>query len=588
MPLALGIHCNHDASVALCNERKVLFSIAEERIANIKHYAGFPFRALKRLFEYTGIDANDVDFVAFSSQRIFYPEHKKTYFILLDGSKRIISDKDRIDKKNDIFAGIAYPKFESQFSNRHWSLYKDLMQELGLLQPRIKHFSVAHHRAHASAAFRMSSVEKGCVLTLDGVGDGVAGTIYSGNPDGSLVLHRSTISVDSLGAFYQAATDCLGFLPVDGEHKTMGLAAHYNNEIDSKNWSDVIKVVDGRMESLIPWSWKLYNGPALPDNSENPIGSAVYPQRFVFLVNKYGSEWFASHVQNNCERAILEYVRAGMKLSQSKNIFCSGGVFLNVKANLFVSEKLCPTHFFVLPDAGDSGLACGAAIEALFQENFLSNGHIEWSPFSGDSYNHKEISSCLLPEHGKNITLGPLTSRLVGKELAEGKIIGVFQGRMEFGPRALGNRSILADPRDVHIRERVRQLKRSESFVPYAPSLLKTDCHQYYDSPCDCRFMTFAVRCFQNVREIIPAVVHIDGTMRPQVVSDQDNSWLYSVLNEFKKITGIGTLLNTSFNSHGSPIVGSPQYAIKNLLNGLVDGLAIGDYYVKRNSKKPL
>ena len=585
MTLVLGIHCNHDASVAICDGNRLIFSISEERLTNVKHYAGFPVKALERAFQYTGLDSKDIDCIAFTSHRVFFPEHKNSYLVSLDGSKTRVSLAHRERMRELIQAGKVYPEICSgQFVDRHWLNNKEVMYDLGLFRPHIRHYSITHHLAHASAAFRMSFLEAASVLTLDGVGDHISGTIYSGRPDGSLHLLRSSTSRNSLGAFYQAATDSLGFVPVDGEHKTMGLAAYFTNQSVSSFWKDFVITKDGVLKSIHKWRWKPYSPNFITLKSQNPLGSAVPLDIFRTFIDQYGKEWFAFHVQNNCQRTMCEYVHDGMRICGSNSICCAGGVFLNVRANLHIREQLDPENFFVLPDATDSGLSSGAAIETLFQERALCSEKISWSPYIGDSYTDQEVKYYLSSFANMPLSIRHLSPELVADEISKGKIVGTFIGRLEFGPRALGNRSLLADSRSIAVRERLRRMKKSEDFVPYAPVILDSDAYNYYDSPDDLRYMTFAVRASRIAIEKVPAVVHIDGTMRPQVVSATDNLWLYKVLIAFKQITGVGVLLNTSFNSHGKPIANSPEIAIKNLFGGIIDSLAIGQYLINIKS----
>ena len=201
MTLAIGIHCNHDASVVLCSEHNVIVSIAEERLSGIKHYTGFPHRALKRVVQYAGITEKDVDILAFSGANLFIPEHRESWIVDLTGTRKVPDECSRKAQSELITKGYAYPSICSgPFSGRHWSRHIGLLQKLGLMRPSVKHYSVAHHRAHASAAFRLSSCDIACVLTLDGVGEGVSGTIYRGEPDGTLSLMRMSASKHSLGA----------------------------------------------------------------------------------------------------------------------------------------------------------------------------------------------------------------------------------------------------------------------------------------------------------------------------------------------------------------------------------------------------
>jgi carbamoyltransferase len=261
---------------------------------------------------------------------------------------------------------------------------------------------------------------------------------------------------------------------------------------------------------------------------------------------------------------------------------------LNVKANAAIRDQLKPSRFFVYPDSADSGLAVGAALEALHQAGALA-GPIELAtPYLGHGYTDDEIDARLRPFADRHrLRVVEASCDGLAAELAAGKVIGTFQGRLELGPRALGNRSVLADPRSTAIKDRINGiLKGRDPFVPFAPMLLAGDAHLYWGGPADYRYMTFAVEASEYARRETPAAVHADGTMRPQVVAPEDNPWAHRLLEAFKRRTGIGLLINTSFNRHGLPMVGSPEDALEHLARGWVDGVALGKWYVEREDAR--
>jgi carbamoyltransferase len=283
------------------------------------------------------------------------------------------------------------------------------------------------------------------------------------------------------------------------------------------------------------------------------------------------------------EENLLRLADDAMKITGVRNLAVAGGVMLNVKANSRIRDQLRPDKYFVYPDAADSGLAVGAALEALHVCGFNARMSIE-TPYLGTSYSDQDIAKCL--ERYDDIEIeeaGTWLPKRVAKELRKGMVIGTFQGRLEMGPRALGNRSVIADPRNAKVKDRINDiLKGREWFVPFAPIVLEDEANKYWEGSIDYRHMTFAVEASKHAKSVVPGVVHVDGTMRPQVVNQKTNRWVFDVLSAFRELTGVGVLINTSFNRHGLPIVGCPDAAVLHLRSGWVYALAIGGYYVKR------
>jgi carbamoyltransferase len=604
-PIAVGINCAHDASVAVCSPAGILCAIQEERITRLKHHYGFPVRALETALASCSLSARDVGFVAFSTQTVLFPEQPALAVILADG--RLLSRQEArarggwlrsmlrhgldalgLSSLENVLRAARVRLLDRQmwagFADRHYSHYSRYLSDLGLISGRVMHYYIAHHRAHAASAFRLSGMDDACVVTLDGKGDGLSGAIYRGYGDGRLVLLRRSLSSDSLGALYQAATEALGFVPVDGEYKTMGLAALGAPNGRPNPFVGCVRVRDGVLASSMAWKYRSFNAHNPDRRVPNPIASVSQTEQFKRLLDTMEPEQFAYFAQDALEGAMLNYARDSMRLTASTAIAAAGGVMLNVKGNSLIRDKLRPSAYFVFPDSADSGLAAGAALEALHQSGHLTHPKELGSPYLGHSFDEATIERELWRYRERHSLL--VTSadpEHIAEQLVRGCVIGTFQGRLEIGPRALGNRSVLADPRALETKNRINLiLKGREWFVPFAPVLLDSDAHLYWDGSTDYRYMTFAVQASRYARDTVPAVVHVDGTMRPQVVSPHVNRWLHEVLSSFKRRTGVGVLINTSFNRHGLPIVGAPADALDHLVNGWVDGLAIGRWYVER------
>jgi len=592
-PVALGVHWSHDAAVSICTPDGIVFSLAEERIVRIKHYYGFPIQAIRVALEFCGLSGRDIDLFAFSAKKPMFTHHRRYAVVGMAGLHSTVAEP----VEPSVSAPVIPPGLNMDgtpldwqwrgFESRHPLQFVKELEELGFFHPRMKCYYVAHHRAHAASAFRFSGFDEACVLTLDGKGDGLSATISHGHPDGRLDLRRSSRRGASIGTFYQAVTEALGFVPVDGEFKTMGLAAAGRADGSPNPFAGLITVHDGVLQGDPGWEFRDYNA-VHPDKAvDNPISSIRQAGDYERLLAVTSPEQVAHHAQALCEEVMLEFTRQALAITGQKRVAAAGGVMLNVKANAAIRDTLglAPEDFFIFPDSPDSGLAAGAAMEALFHEGAVHTPVALGSPYLGHSYHDEEIRSVLegSRDRCRVVDCGSQSAEVTAEKLASGIVIGTFQGRLEMGPRALGNRSVLADPRDISIKERINALlKGREWFVPFAPIVLDDDAHLYWHGSTDYRYMTFAVTATPYAHATVPAVVHIDGTMRPQVVTAAGNPWLHAVLRAFKQRTGVGVLVNTSFNRHGHPIVGSPADALLHLQNGWVDALILGAWFVER------
>jgi carbamoyltransferase len=590
-PIALGLHWAHDAAVSVCTPDGILFSVAEERLVRTKHYYGFPMTAIRTALTACGLTGADVDLFAFSARKPFFPHHRHYRVVSMAGLESEVFDPEAVGKPGPVVSeGMARPgkpldrQWEG-FASRHWAQYTQELEALGFFHPRMRCYYVEHHRAHAASAFRLSGMDEACVLTLDGKGDNLCATISHGHSDGRMDVVRVSPKEASLGAFYQAVTEALGFVPVDGEFKTMGLAAAGEGFGGVSPFAGTVRVVDGVLQSTTEWTYRNFNE-AHPEKAvNNPLSSVTQAEEYEALLETMSPQQMAYCAQSLCEDVMLEFARQGLALTGARRLACAGGVMLNVKANgrILQTLGLMPDDYFVFPDAADSGLAAGAAMEALFQEGALSHAVALATPYLGPEYGEEEMCEALDRPGLQRTNGGANSADVLAGHLADGLVVGTFQGRLEMGPRALGNRSVLADPRDVAVKQRINGLlKGREWFVPFAPIVLEEDAHLYWDGSLSYPYMTFAVAATPYARECVPAVVHLDGTLRPQVVTRASNPWLHEVLLAFRARTGVGVLINTSFNRHGHPIVCAPKDAVMHLENGWVDALAMGPWFVTR------
>ena len=581
--LALGIHFGHDASVSICSPEGVLFSLQEERVSRIKHHCGFPTRGLELALARYGQLGQDIPIVAFSTSDVILPEHRTAWLVPADGVRTRVGAANADGQRLATIRDKVHRTW-NEFASRHWCEHVDWMEQAGLLRGAVAHYYVAHHRAHASSAFRLCGVADApvTVLSCDGKGDGLSAAIYRGDRDGRLTYLRGSTPQHSVGMFYQAITEALGFVPVDGEYKTMGLAAFGAANGRANPFDGTVSVADGVLASRISWQAAPYNDRHPETRVDNPIGSVIQADDFRRMLESYSEQDLAYFAQAHFEEVMLALAADAMRLAESRHLAAAGGVMLNVKANALIRDRLQPSSFFVYPDSADSGLAAGAALEALHHHGAMTSPLTFTNPYLGHEFDDAAVQTALARWRSQHpLIIAEVTPSDVAAEVERGAIIGTFQGRLECGPRALGNRSVVADPRRIDVKDRLnRLLKGREPFVPFAPSLLEGDAHLYWDGPIDYPFMTFAVRASEYARQTVPAVVHVDGTLRPQVVNEQRNARYTALLRAFKQLTGVGVLLNTSFNRHGHPIVGSPDDALRHLVNGWVEGVWINRWYV--------
>jgi len=559
MTVVLGVHSGHDAGAALVIDGKVVAAASEERFKRIKHCSDFPDASIRYVLREAALGPSNIDYVAQTDQTSLVE--------LLVKQIKPYGLPWFINK----VTGLMYNKAKKEM----YSLYKrqkkptfvgdvDFLRKIGISAKRI---AINHHLAHAASAYRTSGFKKATVITLDGAGELFAGTVYIGNNGEMKKVSESFVNGGSLGLFYAAVTYGLGFKINDGEGKTMGLAAYGD---PNPAYNDLVKfapILSGsEFKNGFIWHFDIKY---LPNKL---VCAPIEPQHISALIHKYGYENVAAAAQKILEENVSHLVQNVFDQTGISKIAAAGGVFLNVKANKKIVEN---EHI--------SDLALGAALEAYHQITGDCINYKMGDAYLGSQYTNEEILNELKNSKGieyeKTSDVPGTTSDL----LQDGKVVGWFQGRMEWGPRALGNRSVLADPRNVDVKDRLNQiLKKRDWFMPFAPSILEEQCEKYIKDYVYSPFMLLAFDVDKKLQKDIPAVIHVDGTARPQGVTKKANPLYYDLIKEFYKDTGIPMILNTSFNKHGLPIVESPRDAINHLNWGCMDLLIIGNYIVSR------
>lgn len=557
----------HNSSAALLEDGKIVAAAEEERFTREKFTGDFPVEAVRYCLAQGNIDLDAVDYVAFYwnpfsglAQRIgmmarHFP-HSLGFFAKKDARDVAV--------RGDIGAW--------------WNMVKVstiTRQAIGAPAARFQRIFVDHHLAHAASAYYLSPWQEASILSLDGTGEWTTTLMARGT--GNTIRGISQVAYPhSLGVLYGAITQFLGYTIYQDEWKVMGLAA-----CGSPRQADKVRRLITSRDGTFRLDLRYFNfqyadkgfwyGPRFvdlfgpPRSPDEPIDS----ERFADL---------AASFQLVTEEAGLSLVRHLLKLSGGCRKLCmAGGVALNAVLNGKILAETDVEELFVQPAAGDAGAALGAA---LYVHHALKNG--PRSPpmrhaYFGPEYRESDIRDALR-EGGLSFEKPDGIEKCAARLLAEGKVLGWFQGRMEFGPRALGNRSILADPRRSEMKDTLNaKVKFRESFRPFAPAILAERAHEYFERRGSFPFMTVVLPVKAEKQASIPAVTH-QGSGRLQTVEREVNPRLYKLLEEFCAITGQPVLLNTSFNLQGEPIVCTPADAVSTFLKSGLDILVMGDY----------
>ena len=559
----LGVHIGHDSSAALVVDGRIVADVAEERFTRIKHYAELPIHAVDYCLRSQGITVADLDAVA-------------------------VPAKGGMPALNFLFelSGAREEKFTRK--RQALELVRHVLKKRAVRPPLyVKNFPlpgrteiihVEHHLAHAASAYYTSGRrEKQLIVTIDGSGDHVSGGVWRGQ-DGRITPLHTFPNDGSLGWFYGNVTEALGWWHGDGEGKTMGLAPYgdhtkcqgvLNKFTPKYDKGDLVEPHDFGRKGF--WNdagavhWHFDEACEIRD-----------------LVHKYGRENIAAEAQRVLEEQVKQIIYPWLEREGTRDLSAAGGVMLNVKLNqrLWESGRIARHHTY--PNAGDSGLAAGAALYAYFCANPGAPIHAVEDLYWGPEYSNVEIEEALQLRRLEYRRVDNVAEFVAGK-LAVGKICAWFQGRMESGPRALGARSILMNTARPENKDVLNaRVKFREGFRPFCPSLLWERKDDYLEHPRDEFFMITSFTCTSAKRSCVPAVVHADATLRPQTVKREFAPSFWQLLTEFEKLTGEGLLLNTSFNIMGEPIVNHPREAIRCFHDNGLDVLAIGDFVLEK------
>jgi len=576
----VGINAYHgDASAAFVGDGRLLAAAEEERFNRIKHSAGFPTEALRYVVAESGVRPDEI--AAFAIARAPWA---------------------RCVQK--LWHGLRMPtgavhRLKAQRAFR--TIENDLARSLGTGRRPIV-YRVEHHKAHLASSFFVSPFDQAALFSVDGLGD-FASTMW-GIGRGNHIESLGAVSFpDSLGFAYTALTHYLGFPKYGDEYKVMGLASYGEPEFLDLMREVVVTGNRHRIEFRLAPEFFTHQrgGIATVWNAGEPQVARIYSDELIHRLGKPRGcdepiephhKNIAASIQARLEEIVLDCLRKLQRLTGLRKLCMAGGVAFNCVTNGRIVSETGFDEIYIQPAAGDAGLAIGAAMFAWHQMLGKPRSFVMENAYWGPEFSRSEIRSaigtcaseldgagCRVCEIGDENVL----CRTTAHEIAKGKVIGWFQDRMEWGPRALGNRSIVCDPRRAEMREVLNgKIKRREAFRPFAPSILEEAAGEYFYDSQPSPFMLRACQVRPEKRSVIPATTHVDGTGRVQTVNREQNPRFYKLIREFERQTGVPVLLNTSFNE-SEPIVCRPQEALECFLRTKMDLIVLGNTLIRRD-----
>ena len=570
--LGLGGPYYHDSSACLAKDGEIVAFVEEERFTRRKQNLHSRSCALSTAYCLSAgrIKANELTEIAYG-RNLSWPEPKET-----------IEDE---------------------------KIIQELLGETAFIGPMPKRVRVVrHHLAHAASTFYPSGFADAAVLVVDGAGDGVSTSIFRGSADGLQLIKEFKLT-QSLGWFYETAAEHIGLGRFSGSGKLMGLAAYglprfdlgfIEEKVDgyrinlekfglspdeSMQGDNADLSYYGRMKEAYRLAFESIGVPYQQGIRQYDPHSGRWENQ-----NEYGGivRDFAASVQKKLERCLVQLAQFAMRAVGSQNLCIAGGVGLNCTANGVLQRESGATQFFVQPVSNDAGIAIGAALEISRQLCILPQQRLPMRNAAlGPCFSNDSVGK-LLSDIGLSYEyLGEGLPSRVAESIVRGAVVGWFDGSCEAGPRALGQRSILADPRSTAVRDRInRDIKRREMWRPLAPSMLRSASDFLVKEARTADFMIIAYAASEMAHKAIPGVIHVDGSLRPQIIEDDSSTPYAQLLREFAKITGIGALLNTSFNHEAEPIVCSPMDALRTFFSTPIDELAIQGHLVRKDRQR--
>lgn len=565
----LGINAYHgDSAAAIMQDGRLLAAVEEERINRVKHWAGLPIGSVKFCLDSAGIKLQDLDFIAVS--RDPWARFHKKLFRSVASSPNPGFLKER---------GLNFKKI--------WALKNDLAAAFGISKKEIKAklVNVEHHRSHLASSFFVSPFDAAAVVSIDGFGDFASTMIGIGR--GNQIKIIDTVEFPhSLGIFYTALTQFLGFWNYGDEYKVMGLAA-FGQPIYLEQMRKIVKFKNNGLFEL-NYSYFLHQTLSTEMSwlNQGPKVGKLFSDKLNRLVGEVNQADLAASVQAMYEEAFFHVLNHLYQRTKIPKLALAGGCVQNSSANGKITMRTGFKEVYVPPVAHDAGTAVGSAFYVWNQVLKYPRSFVMDSPYWGMEFSESEIEKQLTGHHLKYQKLPDKELFMkTAKLLASGLIVGWFQGKTEFGPRALGNRSILASPQRAATKDILNaQIKHREPFRPFGCSVLQESAADYFEGIGSDPFMSRTYRIRPEKKKFIPAVAHVDGTSRVQTVSKKINSRFWHLINAFAETTGVPVLLNTSFNDN-EPIVHQPGEAMDCFLRTGMDALVVENYLLLRHEQ---
>jgi len=557
--ITLGINYNktHDSAACIVRDGEVLFAVAEERLSRIKHDASFPRMAIQACLDFADVRADQLDEVCFGWTRAGAGFRHDLKCLATGGLP--------LTYLNVVTTTIYFLSMWHQESGA-----KRFRELFGGAKVRMRF--VDHHLSHAISAYAYSGFEDAAVVVMDGRGAWEATSIWHGSK--GRLQHVATIPFpDSLGLFYSEFTSYLGFQRNSDEWKVMGLAPYGAPGVKLEAF-----IEPEAAPYRVNYKRLFGNGNGSFSGMTSLLGPARAPESEIDERHKN----VAYAVQDACELAMMNVVRLAVEKTGCRNLCLAGGVALNSKGNGKIAASGLVDKIFVQPAASDDGVALGAALAPYLENGGRLPNTAMRHAYLGPSFDDAAIETALRT-YKLSYTRLDDPAATAAELLSQRKILGWFQGRMEFGPRALGSRSILADARDPEMNAKVNNaVKFREWWRPFAPSLKKEAAAEYLESVTDSPFMILTAQVRPEKRGVIPSVTHVDGSARPQTVEKEINPLYWRLLDEFEKRTGVPVIMNTSFNLRGEAIVHTPTDAVRTFFSSGMDALVIGSFLVEK------
>ncbi|MCB9252286.1 MAG: hypothetical protein H6605_07440 [Flavobacteriales bacterium] len=599
----LGINFGHDSSACLTVNSKIVIAIEEEKMSRIKQDHGWPEHAIQKIFKSTGLKPSDIDVVAFGGTSY---ENNGANEIKFRFSKDPAFKKLEVRDRILTYYGVK----KSTISSQNQTLFEEEIKKKGFSKASVVFYN--HHLCHAYSAFYAAPFISDLIITADGFGDMEAFNYYGFNEkDGIYPIQINDYS-KSIGQFYSSITKLLGFRPMRHEGKITGLAAYGKDTELVEKFRGLFRYDhEGNLQRFpfIETSELKIDKKDLAklslrerinfSTSENKIGREyaylglkMY-NWIVDVTNGHTKEDIAYACQLITEEVVLKHTQIILdKYFKGKKVkvTLAGGLFANVRVNQEIFEMDDVENVFIQPAMGDSGLALGAAVMHDVKSNnkTLTDSYKFQTTFLGPEYSEdlESFIKTVGPEYDVRKMEQP--AREIAKLINDNVIIGFWHGSMEWGPRALGHRSMILNTFDRKVNDTLNQRLNRTEFMPFAPSVIDYMVKTYmpaFDDNCPAAdYMTITYDVDPKYHDLLQAVVHVDGTARPQIVRKEANPYYYDIIDEFYKLSGCGAIVNTSFNVHEEPIVSTPETAFKALKDDRIDVLILEDYYLKKKS----